>query len=197
MRFQIPCSIRTLAAAALIWSSASLPAAGQLQMPPRLAPAANRSNFQNFRDDRARFVLDYPKKDWIIAPGYGQSVVLFMQSRGQATVGVEFETLVAALATADIGSAFVNYELDDLKKTRPLAANFQSQLRESADGPLAVIEYTVPGGTGNQRVRQYTIPRGLAIYRIVCTAPTNNFPRFEPVFENMAATIRSAAAPAR
>jgi hypothetical protein len=47
---------------------------------------------------------------------------------------------------------------------------------------------------GPETVRQYSLPLGKHLYRIVCSAPTASFGKHEPVFTAIVESFKVAAA---
>jgi hypothetical protein len=165
-------------------------AEAQLRLPSWLGGSSNRSDYRVFQSPASAFSLEFPKRDWQDLPGTGAALVIFAQRKGEATVAIEHAELKQTLP--QITETFANLEIEDLKDLRPGAQGFQFALRTSADGPVVVVEFSQTGARGAERVRQYSLPRGLHLFRVVCTASGSLFPKYEAIFEHMAATLKVA-----
>jgi hypothetical protein len=137
--------------------------------------------------NRIRF--EFPKKDWQIVPGGTVSMVSVTQKAGQAAVVVEHTKLNAALAPDDITDLFAQLEADQIKQAQPDASDMQSKLVSVGNRRLVIVGYTRRGVTGAERVRVYSVPVGVDLYRLTCSAASQQFARYEQVFAHVAATF--------
>ena len=55
---------------------------------------------------------------------------------------------------------------------------------------LVIVEFDRTGLKGPERVRQYSFPQSANLYRIVCSAPKNDFAKYEVIFAHVAASFR-------
>jgi hypothetical protein len=168
--------------------------AGQLNLPSVLTATGKKTDYLTFRSVSSNFAFEYPKRDWHAAPGYGSSLVTFVHSKGEAAVSIEHVSLKVPYAPEDIAEAFLQETLNALQEARTDAQGFESQFRDSPDGRIMVIEFTQDGARSKERVRLYALPRGLDLYRVVCTATTTSFSRYDTTFEYMAASLKAVAA---
>jgi hypothetical protein len=150
--------------------------------------------FQRFEPPGKHFALEYPKKDWNVVPGAGTVLFVFAHKEAEASVTLDYTPLKQALAREEISQLFADLELEDVKERQPQVQHFTTALRTEADGRrVVVIDYVRDGLKGPERVRLYSLPSGVHLYRVTCTAPVAYFARYEAVFERMALTFRSAA----
>lgn len=159
------------------------------------APAPNevgrapKLDVQPFVGPGNRIRFEFPKKDWLLVPGGTVSIVSVIQKSGQAAVVVEHTKLNAALAPDDITDLFAQLEADQIKQQQPDAADVQSKLVAVGNRRLVIVGYTRRGVAGAERVRVYSMPVGSDLYRITCSAATQQFARYEQVFAHVAATF--------
>ncbi len=194
-------------AAALVAIPAAL--AAQLKETPFPSGGAKASDFRPFTPPSAQlvgmpdsasrspatrpFVVSYPKRNWNIVPGQPPLLVIFAEARNGATVSVERSALRVPYSAGDSFEDFVGGEVRRLQTARPEAEGFESVVRQSADGRLVVVEFVEYSAFGPTRVRQYSIPKGLELYRVICSATRATFSRYDALFEYMAASLRPAA----
>ena len=146
--------------------------------------------FQPFQAPSKRFAMQYPKKDWNVVVGAGSVLVLFAHVKAEASVAVDHTVMKQALSRDEITQLFADLEVDDLKQREPAAQGFKTALRTESDGRrIIVIEFTRPGIKGVEQVRQYLLPNGADLYRLICSAAPVHFGKYDAVFERMAATF--------
>jgi hypothetical protein len=142
-----------------------------------------------------RFTLEYPKKDWRVLPGGGAVALTLGHSKNEAAVVIEYMRLDPPLSPNDITAVFVDeIELVELKQRQPGATNFRTGLMTGAEGKQGQIDFERPGMKGTEHVRQFSLPRGNDLYRIVCSAPMELFPKYEAVFSHIVETFRTQPA---
>jgi uncharacterized protein YndB with AHSA1/START domain len=104
------------------------------------------------------------------------------------------ETLRLELAPSEIDEEFAKLELEPVTTRQPGATNTGLKLVEMGANRVIVIEYSRKGLMGPETVRQYSVPLGKHLYRIVCSAPTASFGKHEPVFTAIVESFKVAAA---
>lgn len=154
----------------------------------------SKVEYQPFNAPGGRFVVQFPRRDWRIVPGGGSVVVTLAQTKGEAAVVIEHTSLNAPLAPEDITDLFAEIEMDELKKRNPGATAFRPGIVTGPEGRQSEIQFTRPGVNGSERVRQVSMPRRGDLYRIVCSAPVDLFPKYEAVFSHILESFRSGAA---
>ena len=159
------------------------------------APAANefartpKLDVQLFLGPLNRIRFEFPKKDWQLVSGGAVVIVSLAQRTGQAAVVVEHTKLNTALAPEDITDLFAQIEADTVREQQPAAADVQARLIAIDQRRLVITTYSRLGVAGPERVRQYSIPVGSDVYRLICSAATPQFADYEPVFAHVAATF--------
>jgi hypothetical protein len=152
------------------------------------------ARFQPLRPATSRFTVEYPKEDWLVTLGGDAALATFTHRRGEAAVVIERSTLNQPLAPGDITGVFAEIEMDLVRERIPEASGFEARLIEAGSDRVVAIQYLQPGLKGVERVRQYSIARGQDLYRLVCRAGVEQFPRHEAVFAHIAASFTAANA---
>ena len=160
---------------------------------PAAAPLKGYQALQTFQD---RFTLQYPSKNWLIVPGGRASLVTLTHKKNEATVTIEYQPLQIELSPAEIDQTFAQIEAEPVSQQQPSATGVRSQVGDADGRKVVIIEFTRRGVTGAERVRQYSLPIGKQMYRIVCSAPSAAFAKYEPVFANIVRTFAVTGAPA-
>lgn len=175
---------------------------GVCALAPSLAGAQGASGapalkgYQALSTFQDRFTLQYPSKDWLLVPGGGASLVTLTQKKSEATVTIEYQPLQLELAPSEIDQNFAQIEAEPVAQHQPTADGVKSQVVDDGGRKVIVIDFTRRGVTGAERVRQYSLPMGKQLYRIVCSAPAAQFAKYEPVFANIVKTFSVAGAAA-
>ena len=133
--------------------------------------------------------LEYPKKDWVVLPAGGSMLVSLAEKNGLALVQLEHETLRQPLGPEEITELFAEIEVDTIRQRHADATGFVSRLAMAGSRRVAMLEYERPGTLAIERVRQYSIPVGATLFRLICAAPAAQFARVEQVFAHMAASL--------
>lgn len=136
-----------------------------------------------------RFSVEYPRSNWIVLPGGGNVVLSLAQRNGEALVQIRRATLKTTLAPEEITDLFAQIEVESLREQDPGAAGFESRLLDAGGRRLIIIQFSQPGLTGPTQVRQYSIPRGQELYRLICSAAAAVFPKYSAVFSHIAASF--------
>jgi PsbP len=157
---------------------------------------APRKGFTVFRAFQDRFTFEYPYKDWETVPGGTSSLVALAQKKREAAVVVEYQPLRLELAPNEIDQDFAKLEAEPVTSRQPNAADVTVKLIDVGSTRVIVVEYTRKGIAGAERVRQYSLPLGKQLYRLVCSAPAALFAKHEPTFAAMVESFKVAAAPA-
>jgi hypothetical protein len=148
-----------------------------------------RVQFQPSRAADAPIQLDLPKKDWMALPGSGPVLWMMTSKKGDGVVIVERTSLRQALEPSDITDLFAQIETDAIKEGQPKAADFQSRVIDAGERRLVAVQYGRPGVLGSERVRQYSMPVGAQLYRVICIASASQFAAYDPVFSHVAASF--------
>lgn len=148
-----------------------------------------RTQFQPLKGPYGRIALEYPRKDWQIVSGGGSVIMTLAQRKSEAAIVIEHSRLNAALAPEEITDVFKDLEVDTIKERQPNAAAIESKLIEIDGRRLIGIQYTRPGVKGPERVRQYSFPDGQDMYRLICSAQSLQFAKYEAIFSHIAATF--------
>ena len=156
---------------------------------------APRKGFTLFRVFQERFTFEYPVKDWETTAGGTSSLVTLAQKKGEAAVVVEYQPLRLELAPSEIDQDFAKLEAEPVTSRQLGAADVTVQLIDVGSNRVIIVDYTRKGIGGAERVRQYTLPLGKQMYRLVCSAPAALFAKHEPTFMAMMQSFKVAAAP--
>lgn len=136
------------------------------------------------------FSVDYPERDWTLVPGGNVALVAIMQRRGEATLVLERTPLQVELSAEEIGEVFLSVETEHIREASPSATDIKADLQELAGRRVAAFFYRRNGATGPERVLQYSMPVGKALYRIIAIARPDAFDRHLPALQAMAASVR-------
>jgi hypothetical protein len=139
------------------------------------------------------FTVDYPKKDWNPLVGAGSSLVVFFHKTREATVAIERRTVKRPLGQKDITDDTATTEVQDWTSRRPLASGFGHQFLDFAGARFIVIDFTQPGPQGTERVRMYSMPRGLDWYRVICTTTQASFEKYKDTCHKIALSLTPAS----
>jgi hypothetical protein len=162
---------------------------------PRFAwSALSSKDFQLFRDPAGRFSLEFPK-DWQVNAGVGDVLVTFAQKKNEAALVIERFHLNLAPTADQIDDLFAQIEEDTLKERQPQASAVAHKIAGGNGRRFVVIDYTRPGLTKPvERARQYSLPIGQDLYRLVCSAAPNQFAKYEPLFAHVSESFTAPAA---
>ena len=155
--------------------------------------AAQRAGYLLFTDPGQRFSIEFPRDwRWMIISGSGEPIATFIQPRSEAAVVVERFRLKQPLRPDDITDLFAEIEVEYLKENQRGVAGVSAKVI-SRDGLRAsVVDYTRPGLNEEERVRMYSFPVGEDLYRVTCMSLNSRFQKYEPEFENIVSTLKSA-----
>lgn len=174
-----------LAAAAAL--AAQTPAPGEYGRAAKL-------EVQPFEGPNKRIRLEYPKKDWEVVPGGSTAIASLMQKKGEAAVVIEASRLNQPLAPDDITDLFGQLESETVRDRQPSAVNIQPKVYGAAGRRFVILTYERSGVSGPERVRQYSIPVGAELYRLICSAAAPQFAHYETVFAHIAASFTATGA---
>jgi hypothetical protein len=158
--------------------------------------SAPRKGYQFFITYRDRFTFEYPSKDWELVSGGASSLLTLTQKKREATVVVEYQPLHLELAANEIDDNFAKLESEPITTRQPDVNGVGMRLLDVGSSRIVVVDFSRRGVTGMERVRQYSLPVGKHLYRLVCSAPVGAFSKYEPVFTTIVETFRVAGAPA-
>jgi hypothetical protein len=176
------------------WSAVPLAQTRPAAPSAAAAAAAPLKGYQVLQAFQGKFTLQYPAKDWFAVPGGGASLVVLTQKKQEATVTIEFQPLQLELAPAEIDDSFAQIEAEPVTQHQPTAEGLKSKVADSNGRRVVVIDFTRRGVMGTEQVRQYSLPIGKQLYRIVCVSPAALFGRYEPVFANVVNSFSVAGA---
>lgn len=148
-----------------------------------------------YQDPSKRFTIDYPQKDWTPYPGGVQSLVVFHQKKGQASVIIERQTLPSVAEQRFVNDTFIGLRAEEVRSADPLSSAIEQRTITDGEFRIAVLVYSRPGTAGPESLRTYHMLRGRHLYRIVCRAVQGRMPAFDPIFAHMAASFVAPIAP--
>ena len=155
--------------------------------------AQSKPGFLLFTDPGKRFSVEFPRDwRWMIISGSGEPIATFMHPRNEAAVVVERFRLKQRLAPEDITDLFAEIEADYVKQNQPAVTGVTSRVPTRESMRSAVIDYSRPGLSERESVRQYSFPVGENLYRITCMALASRFNRYEADFLAIVGTLKSA-----
>jgi hypothetical protein len=175
---------------ALVLSAPAVYAQGQ--------PAAPRKNYQLLRVFPDRFTCEYPAKDWDVVPGGASSLVTVSQKKREATIVIEYQPMQLELQPSEIDDNFAKLEAEPIGSRQSGVNGLTAKIQDINGHRAIVLEYTRRGALGPEHVRQYSLPIGKHLYRVIGSAPVANFERYAAAFEVAALsfTVSGALAPA-
>jgi hypothetical protein len=179
-----------VAVLALMMSVASAP---EMRAQGQTAP---RKGYQVLRVFPERFTCEYPAKDWDIVAGGASSLVTVSQKKREATIVIEYQPMQLELAPSEIDDTFAKLEAEPIGVRQSGVTGLSTRILDVNGHRAIVIEYSRRGATGPEHVRQYSLPIGKHLYRVIGSAPNGNFERYAPTFEVAALSFAVAGAPA-
>lgn len=183
--------VALVAALALLGGAAAMEAQGD----PWFAKAPpNVLKVRPYADPSKRFTIDYPAKDWTPYPGGVQSLVVFQQKKGEASVVVERQTLPSVAEQRFVNDTFISLRAEEVRSADPQSSAIEQRTIEDGEFRIAVLVYSRPGTAGPESLRTYHMLRGRHLYRIVCRAVQGKLPQYDPIFAHMAASFSAPAA---
>ncbi len=171
---------------------------GLMAMPLALLDAqgqpAARKGYQFLNVFPGRFTCEYPSKDWDVVAGGEASLVTLSQKKREATVVIEYQPLQLELAANEIDDNFAKLEADPIIARQSDVSSMTTRILDISGHRAIVIEYSRRGVTGSEHVRQYSLPMGKQLYRVIGSAPNAMFDRYAPTFEVVASSFALAGA---
>ena len=161
--------------------------------------ASPRKGYQVLRVFPERFTYEYPAKDWDIVSGGASALVAVTQKKHEATIVVEYQPMQIELAPSEIDENFAKLEVEPISGRQSNVTQLSSKIQDVNGHRAIVIEYSRKGAMGPEHVRQYSLPIGKHLYRVIGSAPTGNFEKYAPTFDVAAQSFvvaGAAAAPA-
>ncbi len=147
-----------------------------------------RTAFQPLAVPEEGFQLEWPKKDWMRLPSAGPLSLVLASRKGDAIVVVERTTLRQALEPADITDLFAELESDAVKqRQKPL--DLQARVISAGERRLVALQYQRAGALGEERVRQYSVPAGKRLYRLICVSTAAQVLSYDAIFAHIASTF--------
>jgi hypothetical protein len=178
--------VRALALVVLL----AVPAAGQTSPPAGSDPwygRTSRVQFQALKVAGEGFQVEWPKKDWLVVPS-GSLALVLVSKKGDAAVVVQRSSLRQPLDPSDITELFAQLEAESIKEQQKVL-DLQARVIDAGARRLVAAQYQRDGALGVERVRQYSVPAGKRLYRLVCISTAGQFLAFDPVFAHIAASF--------
>ena len=144
--------------------------------------------YATFQDPDATFALEYPSS-WQTTTGRGDLVVTFTAPRREAVVTIERLRMSIPLTPGDITEAFADIERDLLKERQPGVSDVRARLEDRRGQPMVIADYSRSGVRGQERVRQYSLPAGQTVFRLVCVSSDPQFEQYASAFARVADTF--------
>ncbi len=148
-----------------------------------------------YADPSKRFTIDYPLKDWTPYPGGVQSLVIFHQKKGLASVIIERQTLPSVAEQRFVNDTFIGLRAEEVRNSDPQSSAIEQRTIADGEFRIAVLVYSRPGAAGPESLRTYHMLRGRHLYRVVCRAVQGQMPAFDASFAHMAASFDAPIAP--
>jgi hypothetical protein len=139
-----------------------------------------RKGYQFLNVFPGRFTCEYPSKDWDVVAGGANSL--------------EYQPLQIELAANEIDDNFAKLEADPIIARQSDVSSMTTRILDISGHRAIVIEYSRHGVTGSEHVRQYSLPMGKQLYRVIGSAPNAMFDRYAPTFEVVASSFALASA---
>jgi len=133
--------------------------------------------------------FSYPKNDWVAVPASGGNIALLMQTKGEASLALDFQVLRVSLAPDEIDDTFKEIELEQLTQRAPHARIMSSALTELGGNKVVGIRYGASGLTGDLDVVQYSIVNGASLYRLTCASTRSTAVKNQRACETVISTI--------
>ncbi|HTV02783.1 MAG TPA: hypothetical protein VMF13_19695 [Luteitalea sp.] len=171
---------------------ASAPSALAQAPAPAAAPAARAlapKDTTPYKSPVYNVAFAYPRKDWVAVPAAGGNIALLMNTKGEASLALDFQVLRVALAPDEIDDTFKEIELEALAQRAPHARVASSALTELGGNKVVVVKYGASGLTGDLDVTQYSVVSGAALYRLTCAATRATAVKHAPACETVARTL--------
>lgn len=156
-----------------------------------------RPGYLVFEDPRDRFTIEFPSEwNWAIITPSGEPIAMFEQRRSEAAFLVERFRSPVSLAPDEISELTADLEAGLLKEHQPAVTEVTVKIVNGVGRRVIVIDYTRPGLSEPERVRQYTFLMGNNVYRLSCFSLRRLFPNYLGVCESMSESFQPAGAPA-
>lgn len=139
-----------------------------------------------YRDPTGRFVLQYPRRDWLAFPGGGSTLVTVAERRARATVQIEHQRLNQPVNLDENRDLVVQIESDVVRERQLKVTDLKPVTPVTPIPGAIVLEFQRPGAAGPERVRQVSLVRGQDLYRVLCIATVADFPKYEAAFDQVA-----------
>ena len=166
-----------------------VPAQATPAKPPTPAAPRPKAKGDNRLDSLTGFTVDYPNKDWQPLFGTGSAVVVLFHKSREVTVAIEAATVVNALSTREITDRTAELEVQDWAVRKPLATGYGHTFLDYDGERTIVIDFTQPGPRGPERVRMYTLPRGLDWFRVICTTAPASYEKYKDTCHKIALSL--------
>lgn len=158
--------------------------------------AALPKGYQLLKAFQDRFTCAYPAKDWEVVPGGAAALVTLTHKKHEATIVVEYQPMQIELAPSEIDDNFAKLEVEPIGARQTEVSGLNSKILDVNGHRAIVIEYSRRGASGPEHVRQYSLPIGKNLYRLIGSAPNQSFEKYAPTFEVAAQSFVVTGAPA-
>lgn len=156
---------------------------------PARATAQNPSSIKSRPASTPRFRVDLPEKDWRLVPGGVNTLGVVAHREAPVAIVIEHELLTIALRAEEIDNAFAELEVAAIKEREPGATGLVGAVTPVGGRRMVVVDYQRRGVSGPERVQLYVLVQDRHLYRLVCTAPSTVFTRYQPVFQSVSASF--------
>jgi hypothetical protein len=170
---------------------AAAPVFGQADKPAGTDPWYGKNarvQTQPVKPPEGGFRIEGPKKDWMILPSAGSLSLVLASKKGDALIVVERTTLRQPLEPSDITDLFAQLESDAIKEKQK-TLDVQARVIDGGERRLVAVQYQRTGALGAERVRQYSVPAGKQLYRLICISSAAQFLGYDTLFAHVAATF--------
>ena len=105
---------------------------------------------------------------------------------------IEYLPLQLELAPSEIDDGFAQLETEPVVSRQVSVNGVGTRVMELEGRRAVVVDFSRQGVAGGERVRQYSLPFGKHLYRLVCSAPAGLFAKYERTFAAMAGSFALA-----
>jgi hypothetical protein len=140
----------------------------------------------------AEVTLEYPD-NWVQHTNIGTVLILVSTNRGDTSVAVERTKLNQPLDASEMTETFATIQAELLKEQYADATGVTAVIvTHPTLGPVVQADFTTPGTDPRRpdRFRQYALPRGQFLYKIVCRARSADFAKQEAAFNVILKSLR-------
>ena len=140
----------------------------------------------------AEVMLEYPD-NWVQHTNIGTMLILVSTKGGETAVALERAKLNQPLEPSEMTETFATIQAEVIKDQYPDATGLTAVIvTHPTLGPVVQADFTMPGSDPRRpdRLRQYVLPRGPFLYKIVCRARATDFAKQEAAFNTILKSLR-------